>query len=216
METTETIKEIYSSGNYLDIDFVIRPLNEVVSDKFEIIKNDLVGKHFYSLKITKNLTRTNYHLFRFEQLQEISRKLINGLSTLGTIPNRKFWKKYFIGGVRTISITDNNQNEYPSFTLNYLVYSEIDNLDVRIKSQLLTRIKMIDPNLEVCFNYIGTYYDTLISDHLDYSTYVDFSSPTLLKFNENTLEDMYNNQYQRPRFFGKLFKIRKQNENINN
>lgn len=215
METTEIIKEIYTSGIYLHTDFVIRPLDEVVSDKFEIIKNDLVGKHFYSLKITKNLTRTNYHLFRFEQLQESSRKLTNGLTTLGTIPNRKFWNKYIIGGVRTISITDNNPNEYPSFTLNYLVYSDIDNLDVRIKSQLLTRIRMIDPNLEVSFSYVGKYGETTISNNLDYSTDVDFSSPNLLKLNENTIEDIYNNQFQRPRFFGKLFKTKNQNENTN-
>ena len=212
METIETFKQIYTSENYIHTDFVIRPLYEVVSNKFELIKKDLLGKHFYSLKITKNTTRTNYHLFRFEQLQEISRKLTNGLTTLGTIPNRKFWNKYIIGGVRTISITDNNVNVYPSFTLNYLIYSDIDNLDVRIKSQLLTRIRMIDPTLEVSFSYIGTYYDTLISDHLDFSTHVDFLSPILLKLNENTIEDIYNNQYQRPRFFGKLFKIRKQNE----
>jgi len=215
METTETLKQIYTSGNYLHTDFVIRPLNEVVSDKFEIIKNDLVGKHFYSLKITKNLTRTNYHLFRFEQLQESSRKLTNGLTSLGTIPNRKFWNKYIIGGVRTISITDNNQSVYPSFTLNYLVYSDVDNLDIRIKSQLLTRIRMIDPSLEVSFNYIGTYNESTISDHLDYFTHVDFTSSNLLKFNENTIEEIYNNQFQRPRFFGKLFKIKNQNENTN-
>lgn len=208
METTEIIKEIYTSGNYQQTDFVIRPLNEVVSDKFEIIKNDLEGKHFYSLKITKHTTRVNYHIFKFEQLQEISRKLTNGLTTLGTIPNRKFWNKYIIGGVRTISITDNNVNVYPSFTLNYLIYSDVDNLDVRIKSQLLTRIRMIDPSLEVSFSYIGTFNELTISDNLDYSTHVDFSSPTLLKFNENTIEDIYNNQYQRPRFFGKLFKMK--------
>lgn len=209
METTETLKQIYTSGNYLHTDFVIRPLDEVVSDKFEIIENDLDGKHLYSLKITKNLTRTNYHLFRFEQLQESSRKLTNGLMSLGTIPNRKFWNKYIIGGVRTISITDNNTNVYPSFTLNYLVYSDIDNLDVRIKSQLLTRIRMIDPSLEVSFCYIGKYDDTTISNNLDYSTDVDFSSPDLMKLDENTIEEIYNNQFQRPRFFGKLFKIKK-------
>lgn len=215
METTETLKHIYTSGNYLKNDFEIRPLDKVVSDKCELIKNDLVGKHFYSLKITKNLTRTNYHLFRFEQLQEISRKLTNGLTSLGTIPNRKFWNKYIIGGVRTISITDNNHNEYPSFILNYLVYSDIDNLDVRIKSQLFTRIRLIDPSLEVSFNYIGKYDETTISKNLDYSTDVDFSSPDFIKLDENTIEDIYNNQFQRPRFFGKLFKIKNQNENTN-
>ena len=215
METTETLKQIYTSGNYLHTDFVIRPLDEVVSDKFEIIKNDLDGKHFYSLKITKNLTRTNYHLFRFEQLQEISRKLTNGLTSLGTIPNRKFWNKYFFGGVRTISVKDNYLNQYPSFTLNYLVYSDIDNLDIRIKSQLFTRIRLIDPTLELSFSYIGKYDETTISNNLEYSTDVDFSSPDLIKLNENTIEDIYNNQFQRPRFFGNLFKIKKQNENIN-
>lgn len=215
MGTTEILKQIYTSGNYLNNDFEIRPLTEVISDKFELIKNDLVGKHFYSLKITKTPTRVNYHIFKFEQLQEISRKLSNGLTSLGTIPNRKFWNKYFIGGVRTISITDKNQTDYPSFSLNYLVYSDIDNLDVRIKPQLFTRIRLIDPTLEVSFNYIGEYDETTISKNLDYSTEVDFSSHDLLKLDENTIEEIYNNQFQRPRFFGKLFKIKNQNENTN-
>lgn len=217
METTETLKQFYTLGNFLHNDFVIKPLEDVISDKFEIIKTDLVGKHFYSLKITKTPTRTNYHTFRFEELQEISRKLTNGLTSLGTIPNRMFWNKYFIGGVRTISITDKNQNEYPSFTLNYLVYSDIDNLDFRIKHQILTRIRLIDPKLEVSFNHIGKYDEkTTICNNTDYSVQVDFSSSTLQKLGVNTIEYIYNNQFQRPRFFGKLFKIKNQNENINN
>lgn len=210
METTEeTLKQYYSFGDQTYSDFITRPLEEIVNERFERIGNDLVGKHFYSLNITKNPTRINYHQFSFEKLQEISRKLTNGLTTLGSFPNRKFWNRYFIGGVRTISVIQQDNNEYPSFTINYIVYSDIDNLDVRIKSQLFSRIKMIDQSLVSSFTYIGTFNESTIKKHLEYSTNIDSLSPNLIKLGENTIEDIYNNQFQRPRFFGKLFKIKK-------
>ena len=59
------------------------------------------GKNIYYLKITKTPSRINYHTFDFEKLNDISRKLVNGMTSLGSIPNRKFWNKYFQGGVRT-------------------------------------------------------------------------------------------------------------------
>ena len=216
METTETFNQYYSLGDETYSDFIHRPLEEIVNERFERIGNDLVGKHFYSLNVTKIPTRINYHQFTFEKLQEISRKLTNGLSTIGSIPNRKFWNRYFIGGVRTISVIQHENNEYPSFTLNYIIYSEIDNLDIRIKSQLFSRIKMIDPTLVSSFSYIGRFGESTIKDHLDYSTNIDLSTQNLMKLGENTIDDIYNNKFQRPRFFGKLFKIKNQYETINN
>lgn len=206
METTETIQQYYSLGEDFLEDFGSpQNLKDLVRDRFQKLP-DLKGKHFYSLNISKCPTRTNYHQFSFEKLQDTSRKLTNGLSTLGSIPNRKFWNKYFIGGVRTISIQQNDNNEYPSFSLNYILYSEFDNLDVRVKKHLYNRIKMIDSSVECFFEYLGTFSDSIFDEHLRFSTEVDFSSPILVKLGENTVQDIFNNQFQRPRFFGRLFK----------
>lgn len=207
METIETIQQHYTLGEDFLEDFgANQNLKDLVRDRVQKLSPDLNGKHFYSLNITKCPTRINYHQFSFEKLQEISRKLTNGLSTLGTIPNRKFWNKYFIGGIRTISIKQEGNKEYPSFSLNYIVYSDYDNLDVRIKTHLFTRIKMIDSSVESSFEYLGSFSDSVIDKHLIFSTEIDLSSPNLIKLGENNLQDIFNNQFQRPRFFGKFFK----------
>lgn len=207
MDTNETIQTQFYLDQEIIEDFSAKQnITLLVFNRVQKLGSDLDGKHFYSLTITKTPSRINYFRFSFEDLQEISRKLTNGLSTFGCIPNRKFWNRYFIGGVRTISIKQDKQKEYPSFKLNYLVYSKDDNLDVRIKNQLLTRLKMIDSSLEVSFTYLGTYSDTLIQENLDFSTEVDFYSPTITKLGEDTIQHIFNNQFQRPRFFGKLFK----------
>jgi len=181
-------------------------LEEIVIERFEKINNVLKGKHFYSLKITKKPSRINYHTFEFEKLHEISRKLVNGMSSLGTIPNRKFWNKYFEGGVRTISISQDDSNEFPSFHLNYLIYSDYDNLDVRILSQLSTRIRMIDPTLITKLEYLGSYDISIIKTQLDYKTNFDFDSFPVEKLGKENFGLMFFNTLQRPRFLGSMFK----------
>ena len=207
METLENIKQFYSLGQEFKDDFGARQnLTGITEDRLKNNEPDLQGKHFYLLKITKTPTRINYHQFSFEKLQDISRRLINGMTTFGTIPNRVFFKKYFLGGVRTISINQDTPDQYPSFTLNYLFYSNLDNLDVKIKPQLFVRIKMIDPTLDLSLTYLGSYDKLQLDTHLEYSTKVDYNSETIVKLGEKNLEDIFNNQFQRPRFFGKLFK----------
>jgi hypothetical protein len=203
--TNETLYKLYSEG-HLEQEFSPKQnIKNMVMDRIQKVETDLEGKHFYSLIITKTPTRINYHQFTFEKLQEISRKLTNGLTTLGFVPNRNFWKKYFEGSFRTISISHRDHNEYPSFSLNYIVYSDQDNLDVRIKNNLFTRVKMIDPSLESTFSYLGTYSNSLIMENIIYLTDVNFSSPNIYKLGDNTIQHIFNNQFQRPRFYGKLF-----------
>jgi hypothetical protein len=129
------------------------------------------------------------------------------MMTIGSIPNRVFFKKYFLGGVRTISISQEISDEYPSFNLNYLFFSKFDNLDVRIENQLQVRLRMIDPSLEMTFNYLGKFENVEIEKDLDISTNIDYSSETTQKLGEENLQCIYNNQFQRPRFFGTLYKI---------
>lgn len=207
MRTEQELQTNYSiSENHTD-DFDARQhLEDLVIQKFEKVKPDVEGKHFYSLNITKTPTRIDYHLFSFDRLQEISRKLTNGVTSLGSVTNRMFWNKYFIGGVRTISVNQNEINEYPSFTLDYLVYSDFDNLDVRIIKNLSIRLKSIDPTLTFRLEYIGKYSPSLVTNHIPKNSNYEFDLPTIYKLGKETVEHIYDNQYQRPRFFGKLFK----------
>jgi hypothetical protein len=203
MKPLENLQPLFEEGLYKDFE---RHLEEIVIERIMKFDNDLKGKNFYLLKITKTPIRTNYHNFDFEKLNEISRLLVNGMTSLGTIPNRKFWNKYFHGGVRTISISQNHPEDFPSFTLNYIVYSDYDNLDVRIISQLSTRIKMIDPTLSFKFEYLGTYDISIIKESLDSTTKFDLSSLTVEKLGQKNLGLMLYNPLQRPRFIGGLFK----------
>lgn len=206
----ETIQQNYSFGTEFIDDFGAKQnLLEITGDRIIKLQNELNDNSFYSLQITYTPSRLNYHKFNFEKLQEISRKLINGMTSYGGVPNRKFFKKYFQGGIRTISIYQETQNEYPSFTLNYLIFSEQDNLDVRIKNQIIIRLRMIDPTLEVSFTYIGKYNDINLEKDLTFSTEIDFNSGQIQKLGHKNIDDIYNNQFQRPRFFGKLFRINK-------
>ena len=206
----EIIQQNYSIGTEFIDDFGARQnLLEITGDRIIKLQNELNDYSFYSLKITHTPSRLNYHKFSFEKLQEISRKFINGMTSYGGVPNRKFFKKYFQGGIRTISVNQDLENDYPSFSLNYLIFSEIDNLDVRIKNQIIIRLRLIDPTLEVSFTYIGKYIDLNLEKDLNFSTNIDFNSEQVQKLGGKNMDDIYNNQFQRPRFFGKLFSINK-------
>jgi hypothetical protein len=161
---------------------------------------------FYKLVIKKTPSRTDYHSFSFDNFKEISRKMINGLASFGRVTNRDFWKKYFIGGVKTVSIYQENMENYPIFFLNYLIYSKYDNLDVLIKNVLIARIKMIDPTLSISFEYMGNYDKTIILENLEVSTDVQYSSIGIFKLGEDNLTKILNNNFQRPCFLGELYK----------
>ena len=177
-----------------------------ITDKLETKSPWVNDKFFYKLIIKKTPSRTDYHSFSFDNFREISRKMVNGLASIGRVTNRDFWKKYFVGGVKTVSIYQEDGENYPVFNLNYLIYSKYDNLDVQIKSVLIARIKMIDPTLSVSFEYLGNYEKTLILEHLEVSTDVHYNSIGILKLGENNLTKILNNNFQRPCFLGELYK----------
>ena len=209
METLEKIEVYYSLGNEnTDYDLVDKNhIRDLIVDRFEKQKSTIEGKYLYSLTLQILPTRENYHTFSMEKLQDISRKLTNGMSSLGSISNRKFWNDNFTGGVRTISVVDDEFNDYPTFSLNYLVYSHIDNLDIRLLKPLTFRIKMIDPKITFSINYIGKYTPELLNSNIDYRTEVDYNNPVLKKLGEETIDEIFNNQFQRPRFIGGLYKL---------
>jgi len=209
METLEKLEVYYSLGNdTTEYNLVDKNhIRDLIVDRFEKQKSTIEGKFLYSLTLQILLTRENYHTFSMEKLQDISRKITNGMSSLGSISNRKFWNDNFTGGVRTVSVVEDGFNEYPIFSLNYLVYSHIDNLDIRLLKPLTFRIKMIDPKIIFSINYLGKYTPELLSSNIDYRTEVDYNSPVLKKLGEQIIDEIFNNQFQRPRFIGGLYKL---------
>lgn len=177
-----------------------------ITDKLETKSPWINDKFFYKLIIKKTPSRIDYHSFSFDNFREISRKMVNGLGSIGRVTNRGFWKKYFVGGLKTMSIYQENEESYPVFNQNYLLYSKYDNLDVQIKSILIARIKMIDPTLSISFEYLGNYEKTLILEHLEVSTNVHYNSIGILKLGEYNIDKILKNNFQRPCFLGELYK----------
>ena len=200
---------LYSIGENLSDDFeASQYLNYLVLAKLQTFSSELNGKHCYSLTVTHTPQRKNYHLFSFEYLQEISRKLTNGLNSLGSISNRKFWSRYFLGGVRTISVTRELCNDYPSFHLNFLVYSNYDDLDIRLKQNMSMRIRFIDTSLTFSLMYLGKYSSETIQNGLPTFQQIEMGDDYYIKFGQDTIEQINKLPFQRPRFFGRLFKTR--------
>jgi hypothetical protein len=183
-------------------------INEIIDDKLSKISQDLTIYHYYTITIDKQITRTNYHSFDMEKVQDISRKFTNGLSTLGSVTNRQFFSNHFVGGIKTTSIHQSSSEDYPVISLNYGLFSNDDNLDIRIKSQLTTRIKMIDHTLVPRIEYHGKFSHGNVMETIPNLTQVDYSSIPVKKLHNRTIQQIFDNNFQRPRYFGILYKVR--------
>jgi hypothetical protein len=209
MNTIELTPVEYTLGSvYTDNDFVdTQHISNMIMDRVNKQTTILGGHHIYSLTLSIKPTRVDYHSFSLDELNDVSRRLTNGMSSLGMVSNRKFWNEHFVCGVRTTSISDGGVVDYPTFTLNYVLCGREDNLDVRLIKQLTLRIKMIDPRLKFDFQYIGQFSPELFCSSINYVTDVDYNNPTLQKLGENVMDEIFHNQFQRPRFLGGLYKL---------
>jgi hypothetical protein len=117
----------------------------------------ILTKHFYHLTISVKPTRETYHHFSIDALKKSGRELINGLSSLSSVSNRKWWSMFVNSGVRYYSVTQEGVNDYPTFNNHFLFYSDKDNLDVRMNLQLKCRLKKISKHLNFKFEYLGVY-----------------------------------------------------------
>jgi len=209
MNTLELTPVEYTLGSvYTDNDLVdTQHISNMIMDRVNKQTTILGGNHIYSLTLSITPTRTDYHTFSLDDLNDVSRRLTNGMSSLGMVSNRSFWNQYFFCGVRTTSISDGGENVYPTFSLNYVLCGREDNLDVRLLKQLTLRIKMIDPRLKFDFQYIGQFTPELFCSTINYDTDVDYNNPTLQKLGEKVMDEIFHNQFQRPRFLGGLYKL---------
>lgn len=178
-----------------------------IQERIRQTDENQLGKHFYVLRILKPLSRMDYHKFEFDQLQEIHRKLVNGVNTLGSFTNRVFFQKHFTGGVRLYNIENNPESDYPTFTNEYFLFSHYDNLDIRIMKNLFMRVKQIDKTLIPIFEYVKekSDIDKVFPDLNGFELSEDMKN----KLGYKLVEHIQNIEYQRPKFFGELFKVKK-------
>lgn len=209
MNTLEITPVEYTLGSvYTNNDFVdTLHISNMIMDRVNKQTTILGGHYIYSLTLSIKPTRVDYHSFSMDYLNDVSRRLTNGMSSLGMVSNRKFWNEHFVCGVRTTSISDGGLVDYPTFTLNYVLCGCEDNLDVRLLKQITLRIKMIDPRLKFDFQYIGQFTPELFCSTINYDTNVDYNNPTLQKLGEKVVDEIFHNQFQRPRFLGGLYKL---------
>jgi hypothetical protein len=162
----------------------------------------ILTKHFYHLTISVKPTRETYHHFSLDPLKKTGRELINGLSSMSSVSNRKWWSMFVDSGVRYYSVFQEEDNEFPTFNNHFLFFSDKDNLDVRMNLQLKCRLKKISKHLNFTFEYLGVYNLDTIKDSIKIGVSVNSQSTPVIKLGEDVLNEIYKIRDQRPITFG--------------
>lgn len=162
----------------------------------------ILTKHFYHLSISLTPNRETYHHFSLEPLKKVGRELINGLSSLSSVSNRKWWGMFVNTGCRYYSIEQLKDDEYPKFQQHFIFYSEKDNLDVRMDTQLKYRLKKISRHFDYQLEYLGQHNIENIKNSIKLDVSVNYDSIPMIKLGEEIREEIYKIKEQRPIVFG--------------
>jgi hypothetical protein len=178
------------------------------------INDDLqiLTKHFYQLTISVTPSRETYFRFSLEPLKKVGRELINGLSSISSVSNRKWWSLFVQSGVRYFSIEQKNTEDYPTFNHHFIFYSEKDNVDSRIETQLKYRLKKISRHFEYKIDYLGKYDLGTIKNTIKLGVAVDFNSVPIIKLGEEIVEEIYKIKDQKPIVFGEKYNKKSSNK----
>jgi len=178
------------------------------------INDDLqiLTKHFYQLTISVTPSRETYFRFTLEPLKKVGRELINGLSSISSVSNRKWWSLFVQSGVRYFSIEQKNTEDYPTFNHHFIFYSEKDNVDSRIETQLKYRLKKISRHFEYKIDYLGKYDLGTIKNTIKLGVAVDFNSIPIIKLGEEIVEEIYKIKDQKPIVFGEKYNKKSSNK----
>ena len=178
------------------------------------INDDLqiLTKHFYQLTISVTPSRETYFRFTLEPLKKVGRELINGLSSISSVSNRKWWSLFVQSGVRYFSIEQKNTEDYPTFNHHFIFYSEKDNVDSRIETQLKYRLKKISRLFEYKIDYLGKYDLGTIKKTIKLGVAVDFNSVPIIKLGEEIVEEIYKIKDQKPIVFGEKYNKKSSNK----
>ena len=162
----------------------------------------ILSKHFYHLTISLTPSRETYNRFSLEPLKKVGRELINSLSSLSSVSNRKWWGMFINAGCRYYTIEQKSNDEYPIFQQHFIFFSEKDNLDVRMDTQLKYRLKKINRHFNYKFDYLGQHNIENIKNSIKFDISVNYDSTPMIKLGEGIREEIYKIKEQRPIVFG--------------
>ena len=172
----------------------------------------ILSKHFYHLVISVKPDRLTYHHFSLDPLKKTGRELINGLSSISSVSNRKWWSMWVESGCRYFSVEQKDKNDYPTFNNHFLFYGDKDNLDNRMAVQLKYRLKKISRHLNYTFDYLGQYDINKIQDSIKIGVSVDYDSIPMLKLGDEIRDEIYKIKNQRPITFGDKYNKKSTNK----
>ena len=172
----------------------------------------ILSKHFYHLVISVKPDRLTYHHFSLDPLKKTGRELINGLSSISSVSNRKWWSMWVDSGCRYFSVEQKDKNDYPTFNNHFLFYGDKDNLDNRMGIQLKYRLKKISRHLNYTFDYLGQYDIKKIQDSIKIGVSVDYDSIPMLKLGDEIRDEIYKIKDQRPITFGDKYNKKSTNK----
>lgn len=172
----------------------------------------ILSKHFYHLVISVKPDRLTYHHFSLDPLKKTGRELINGLSSISSVSNRKWWSMWVESGCRYFSVEQKDENDYPTFNNHFLFYGDKDNLDNRMGIQLKYRLKKISRHLNYTFDYLGQYDIKKIQDSIKIGVSVDYDSIPMLKLGDEIRDEICKIKDQRPITFGDKYNKKSTNK----
>ena len=175
---------------------------------------ELANMHFYLLEIMHQPNRETYFRFSLNPLKKAGRELINGLSSISGISNRKWWSLFIDSGIKYYSVNQNNKEDFPVFKLNLLFYSPKDNLDSRIQTQLRCRLNKVHKDLTFKLKYIGLYDSNEIMNHVETAVSFDIESAPAQKLDECLIRDINSLHDYKPVIFGRQYSRNKTNKKI--
>lgn len=165
----------------------------------------ILTKHFYHLTISIQPNRQTYFRFSLDPLKKVGRELINGLSSLSSVSNRVWWSMFVDSGIRYFSITQENEDEYPIFNQHLIFFSDKDNLDARLDTQLKYRLKKINRHFTYTLEYLGQYDIKSIEDSIKLCVSVNYESTPMKKLGDEIRDEINKIKDQRPIIFGKKY-----------
>jgi hypothetical protein len=171
----------------------------------ELIGNNSVAimqKHFYLLTISFKPTRENYHRFDTEPILKVGRDLTNGLSSVSSTTNRAWWSMFVDAGVKFYSIQQDSDDDFPVFNVNYVFYSNKDNLDVKMDAQLKYRLNKINRNFYYSFVYLGGYDVAKIKRSVKVGIHFNAESVPVKKLGTDVIKEMNRMKELKPSLFG--------------
>jgi hypothetical protein len=112
---------------------------------------------------------------------------------------------FVTSGIRYFSIIQENEDEYPIFNQHLIFYSDKDNLDTRLETQLKYRLKKINKHFTYSLEYLGQHDIKTIQDSIKLSISVNYDSIPMKKLGEEIREEVYKMKGQKPIIFGKNY-----------